>query len=213
MPEAMWSPLWLGLGELLAPTRCAACEVSCEAPGSPFCGGCLPVLEPAPLALLPPQPAAAAYAFQGPLADAIRRFKYGDRPDLGRGLGRLLGQACLPYAGQLDCVVPMPLHPEKLRTRGYNPAALLARGVAATLRLPMDCANLRRLRDTPPQASLAKAARAENVRGAFAARPGTGRVLVIDDVRTTGATASEAARALLEAGYTISSVALAWAPA
>jgi ComF family protein len=167
------------------------------------------------VALLPPQTSAAAFLFQGPLADAIRRFKYAGRTELGPGLGRLLGEACSPFAGTIDRVVPIPLHPDKLRARGYNPAALLAREVAARLGAPLDCSLVRRVRATHVQAALPRSARASNVRRAFSVRPSVSkaRVLLVDDVRTTGSTLSEAALALTEAGHTVTSLALAWAPA
>lgn len=140
--------------------------------------------------------------FGGPLADALRRLKYARRTELVPALAALLAGACAPLAGRVDAVVPIPLHPARLRARGFNQAALLAAPVAARLGVPLDAGALRRVRDTPAQAGLGASDRASNVRGCFAARlrPGRTRVLVIDDVRTTGATFAEAARALREAG-------------
>jgi len=146
------------------------------------------------------------------MADAIRRFKYADQRQLLRHFRPLLTAAAEPYAGLVDAVVPIPLHPCKLRERGWNPAALLARPIAAALGVPLRTGLLRRVRETAAQAGLSREARAQNVRGAFRARPAApARVLLVDDVRTTGATLLEAAGCLTEAGHTVSTLAMAWA--
>jgi predicted amidophosphoribosyltransferase len=177
-----------------------------------FCAACLPLVERAPEGLLPSVScrAAAAYVYGGPMADAIARLKYAERTELAPLLGQLLAQAALPYAACVQCVIPLPLHPRKLRERGYNQSALLASWVARGLGLPLDTRTLARVRDTQPQAGLDRAERPANVRGAFRARPrlaasdlscGPPGVLLIDDVRTTGATLAAAAEALCTSGY------------
>jgi ComF family protein len=209
--------LTAGFLDLLAPPCCPGCGLSWERPrdvANGFCPACSPLLELPPAWLRPPARAAAALVYQGPLADAVRRFKYGSMSSLAAELSELLVTAAQPYAGRVDAVVPMPLHPSKLRARGWNPSTLLARPVARALGVPMRAGWLSRRRATSDQAGLNAAARQRNVFGAFVARP-TGpvaRVLLIDDVRTTGATLAEAARALSEAGYDVTSLALAWAP-
>lgn len=149
-----------------------------------------------------PGSVAAAFLYGGPLADAIARFKYGGRAELAGVLGALLAEAALPLAGHVDCAVPLPLHPSRLRERGFNQSALLARPVARALGVPLEVDWMRRIRPTVDQAGLARADREGNVRGAFAAEPleGSPRVLLIDDVRTTGATLASASHALLAAG-------------
>jgi ComF family protein len=142
--------------------------------------------------------------YGGPLADALRSFKYGNRPEIGRVLSKLLATEALCYAGAIDRVMPVPLHPTRLRARGFNQAVTLARAVARELGVPLDTAGLRRLRPTRDQASLPRGQRITNLRSAFAARSvgqRSLRVLLIDDVRTTGSTLSAAARALSVAGY------------
>jgi ComF family protein len=150
--------------------------------------------------------------FEGPLADAIRRFKYADERALGPSLAARLVQVASAYAGTVDAVTPMPLHPRKLRERGWNPSALLARPVARALGVPMRGLLIRQ-RATRDQAGLSRRARSSNVLGAFRARAAAPRrVLLIDDVRTTGATLAEAAATLQAQGHSVVTLALAWAP-
>jgi ComF family protein len=187
--------------ELVAPRRCPGCDgIAVRAGASAFCSACAPLIEHA--AQRPPARSAAAFVFGGPLADAITRVKYGRRADLAAVLGVLLAGEALAYAGRIDCVVPLPLHPERLRARGFNQSALLAAPVARALGVRLDAVALQRVRPTAEQAGLPRAQRADNVRAAFRAdaRLCGLRVLLIDDVRTTGATAAEAGSALLDAG-------------
>jgi ComF family protein len=223
---------------LLAPRRCPGCDAISVVGGTAlaltpsgiaervrggaslqdeqFCPACAPLLDAAPAAQLPPAACAAVFVFAGPLADAITRLKYGRRVDLAAPLGELLARAALAYAGRIDRLVPLPLHPARLRARGFNQSALLARPVARALGVRLDTSSLQRVRPTEGQAGLQRARRADNVRGAFLAHvrvPGQ-RVLLIDDVRTTGATLAEAERALLQAGCSeVHSLALAQAQA
>jgi predicted amidophosphoribosyltransferase len=150
--------------------------------------------------------------YQGPVADAIRHFKYASKPERVRDLSPLLVEAALAHAGTVDVVVPMPLHPDKLRARGCNPSALLARPVARALGVPLCDHWLRRVRSTAAQAGLSRDGRVRNVSGAFAAKEvPAARVLLIDDVRTTSATLDEAARCLAARGHDVYTLALAWA--
>jgi predicted amidophosphoribosyltransferase len=161
---------------------------------------------------LPPATNAAICQYQGPLADAVRLLKYYDERHLLRHQPPLLTAAAPAYAGRIDAVVPVPLYPRKLRQRGWNPAALLARPLAAALGVSLQTSWLRRVRDTAVQAGLSRDARIHNMRGAFRARPvAPSRVLLVDDVRTTGATLLEAASCLEARGHDVSTLALAWA--
>ena len=203
-----------GLLDLLAPPDCPACALPYEPTGAELglCPACAPLIELPPAARQPPAAEAAICLYQGPMADAIRRFKYGDQRQLLRHFRPLLTAAALRYAGSVDAVVPVPMHPRKLRQRGWSPAALLARPIAAALGVPLQTRWLRRVRETAVQAGLTRDARAHNVRGAFRARPcPPARILLVDDVRTTGATLLEAAGCLALAGHTVSSLTLAWA--
>jgi ComF family protein len=188
-----------GLVSLLAPRTCPGCDVRIDEDSPPFCAACAPLLEVATGAL----GTHAAYVYGGPLADALRRYKYGARTDLATPLGDLFArEACARFAGRIDAVVPVPLHPRRLRLRGFDPTALLARRAASALGVRYLPHAIERVRDTPPQASLDRAQRAHNVAGCFRAIASLDelRVLIVDDVRTTGATMFEMARAADDAG-------------
>jgi ComF family protein len=207
---------------MLFPDRCGACWEECEGPfcetcaeslvpapaGCPVCGepadeALLPVLRPRRCAhcreRAPPfAKARAPYLHGGALAEAIWRLKYDGCEELARPLAILFDGCEAPTS---RVVAPVPLHVSRLRERGYDQAALLARAAAQRFGLP--CADLLlRTRSTRAQVGLDRTRREANVRGAFRARrpvPGA-RVCLVDDVLTTGATAAEAARALLAAG-------------
>ncbi len=204
----------LGALDLIFPTRCA----SCDAPGeAPFCGICADTLVPLPAgcpvcgapqdaSLLPAlRPrrclhcrerapafsfATAPYLHGGALAER--------REDLGPALSVLFEGCTAPRS---DCLAPIPLHPQRLRERGYDQARLLADGAAKRFGLPV-VSLLTRVRPTGQQVGRDRAARERNLRGAFtASEKAQGlRVCIVDDVLTTGATASAAAEALLKAG-------------
>ncbi len=145
----------------------------------------------------------ACAAWGGPLAAAVARMKYGRRPDLARGLLRALGDSVTEPAPSPDLLVPVPLHPSRLRERGYNQAALLARGLARRWAVPLDLDALVRTRATRAQQELGAGERHANVRGAFRALPAAvrgRRILLVDDVFTTGSTAAACSEALLAAG-------------
>ena len=203
-----------GLLDLLAPPCCPGCELTyMRRQDEPrFCDACAPLIEPVPARFRPPARHAAAVLYQGPVADAIRHFKYESKSERAQDLAPLLVQAALPHAGCIDVVMPLPLHPRKLRERGWNPPALLARPVAQALGVPLVTHWLARARCTAAQAGLSRAERIRNVQGAFIAKQvPAARVLLIDDVRTTSATLDEAARCLAARGHDVYTLALAWA--
>jgi len=219
------------LGGLLLPPRCGLCRafLDPERPGPGICPRCLEEaafgtsqLCPrcggpsdrsprgqrlCPSCRLTPPPftkAAAVGPFQDPLAEAIKELKYNRRVELAIPLGRLLA-GLLPADGwpdRFDLILPVPLHPSRIRERGFNQAALLA--ARLTGRGPLVKNLLLRTRPTRPQVELDGRARRINVAGAFALEnPGRVRgrtVLLVDDVVTSGATVGECARILRRAG-------------
>ncbi len=138
----------------------------------------------------------ALYRYAFPLDRLVHALKYGHQLALARCFGQALA-AALP-AEPFDRVVPLPLHPERLRERGFNQAGEIARCLARAARRGSDPDCLERLRATPPQASLPLAERAANVRRAFGCRRDLTdeSILLVDDVMTSGATLDEAARTL-----------------
>lgn len=138
----------------------------------------------------------AAYRYDFPLDRLVQSFKYGHRLALGAYFGRQL--AALAETLVADLVVPLPLHPERLRQRGFNQALLLARPVGRSCRLPIDATSCWRTRNTPAQADLAWRERIKNMRNAFhcAADYSGRRIILVDDVMTTGASLDECARTL-----------------
>ncbi|HET7202844.1 MAG TPA: ComF family protein [Steroidobacteraceae bacterium] len=220
------------LGAVLLPPRCVLCQGPGAVPGRDLCADCeadLPWLHTACIRCGLPQSSASASAahgdacercrnrtqphrichapflYQFPLTELVPALKYQGALACARVLGTLLAEsvarACLH--GDVDVVVPMPLHRSRLVERGFNQSAELARYVTATLPVELDIRALQRSRATEPQVGLPRAERSRNVRGAFVAHPSlvTGRhVALLDDVVTTGATVREAARTMLAAG-------------
>jgi ComF family protein len=186
--------------DLLSPASCAACAGP-RAGEPPFCLTCG---EPAPA--LPWNvdgvPLVVAGTYQSPLAPAIRRFKFEGHSELASDLARLLASRLRAFALGAVAFVPVPLHRARLVERGYNQSALLARCLARELGGRATPRALERTHATEQQARLAREARRENVHGAF--RVGRGalpeRVVLVDDVVTTGATARGCVQTLRDAG-------------
>ena len=177
--------------------RCQGCALPVPA-GITRCGACLRSPPPLDLCL-----AALPYAY--PWDDLIARYKFGDRPGWSATLALLLRSApwVEPALETAEMLLPMPLARERLRERGFNQALELARRLApGKVRADL----LLRLRDTPAQSALPRAARLRNVRDAFAVAPGRQpllagrRVVLVDDVMTSGASLHAAAQALRDAG-------------
>jgi ComF family protein len=173
-----------------------------------LCSGCLQ--RPFPFAS-----AQAALAYGGPLIQALLRFKHGGHRHLAASLARRLGPAMVSLWQQADLVCPVPLHRDRLKSRGYNQALELVRAVGR--RLPAQqqskvaCDLLSRNIDTPALGHGSPAARARAVAGAFTIRKTDTvvekHILVVDDVMTSGATLAECARTLLTGGAAKVSVA------
>jgi ComF family protein len=139
-------------------------------------------------------------SYEGSLRKLIHVFKYGGVQTLARPFGKWLALA-LPREKSFDLIVPMPLHWRRRWERGFNQSALLGREISRRWNVPLRSV-VRRSRSTRPQAGLTNAKRRANVRGVFKVkmRLEGKRVLLVDDVLTTGATAAACARALKRAG-------------
>ena len=150
--------------------------------------------------------AVAVYESGGVIAGLVHAMKYGDRHDGRRMLARWLVEAGRELLRDADRIVPVPLTRRRLIQRQFNQSALLAREVSRSSGVPWSPQPLVKIRETRPQVSLSGTARRDNLRGAFAVSPRSRteiegqRVLLLDDVITTGATAEAATKALLAAG-------------
>ncbi len=132
----------------------------------------------------------------------MQDLKFNSRLALARSLGILMADWLQEHIGDPpDCIIPVPLHAARLRERGFNQSLELARPIARRLHLPLDTHRCRRLRNTPPQADLTARHRHSNIKGAFGVTEKiSGHIAIIDDVMTTGSTAQEMSRILLDAG-------------
>lgn len=174
------------------------CHGCCSAsPGGRLCRRCQST--PSHLASV-----RAACAFEGVPRRALHAFKYRGQTSLAPFLGDLLAEALTRRPAAAEVVVPVPLFAARLRQRGYNQAALLAHQVAAQLALPVAEAALARTRATTPQVELTARQRRTNLRGAFACLAPDSvdgrKILLVDDVTTTGSTLRACADALAVAG-------------
>lgn len=206
--------------DLLFPPRCVTCRergsllcAKCRAefeliepPLCPHCGRPRPDSRLCPICQRDPLQIdgvrSVAY-FDGTLREVIHHFKYYNVQDLAIPLGRLMGQYWEKNPLPAEIIVPVPLHKDRLRERGYNQAALLARELGKSIGLPVSENGLERVRATRLQVDLSAQERKENVRDAFRcsnAELRGKRVLLVDDVCTTGATLEACSIALRQAG-------------
>ncbi|MBE0575968.1 MAG: ComF family protein [Desulfuromonadales bacterium] len=162
-----------------------------------LCGICLQ--RPPPFSIVH-----AAGIYQGKLKEAIHKLKYRNRLALAKPLGQLLGKSIVAAGNGFapDRIIPVPLHPRRLRQRGYNQALEVARPIAQQSGLLLDTTLLQRTRNTPQQQGLSATERRSNLRNAFTltSRAPALRILLIDDVMTTGETVRECSRTLLAGG-------------
>ena len=209
-----------GLLDLLFPPRCVGCsrwgDWLCDSclreirrPEPPLCRTCgREIAEPGLCTRCrsdpPPIDGIRAPAFlEGPLREAIHAFKYEGLRVLSPTLGRILSEYWLQHPLPADVIVPVPLHPSRQRRRGYNQSSLLAQALANVSGVPMDERCLRRTKPTRPQVGLDARQRQHNVAGAFLCvddRVRGQRVLLIDDVCTTGSTLTACATTLRDHG-------------
>lgn len=197
---------------LLFPERCAGCGqfghtlcLSCCMRFVPYSGGvrALPGVDAVNI----------AYVYQNPVRQAVHQLKYRRRRHVAKPLGEMLGTAAEEFLAGTGAVVPVPMHAERRAERGFNQAEEIAKVTASMAGIPCLAEQLVRTRATGQQVHLNARERQENMRGAFAWRSANAppnRVVILDDVMTTGATISACALALREAGCSeVKAVALA----
>ncbi len=218
-----------GLADVVFPPQCMACGAVLRGAGLPFCPLCYtqlrlisspicpccghPYDEPeeqnhlcgACLSAAPAFLTARALGrYESVLLDVIHRFKYGGKVSIGERLGELMAQFTYPsfLIKDYSSVIPVPLHPRRLRQRGFNQALILAREIARCCSLGLDIASLRRVVCTEPQVGLGRDRRGLNIKGAFAVtgqeRITGKKIILVDDVYTTGSTVRECALVLMK---------------
>lgn len=218
-----------GLADVVFPPQCIACGTILRARKSSFCPACFsqiafirsplcsrcgqPFSEPgeddhicgACLLAAPAFSVARALGqYERVLMDVIHRFKYGGKTSLGERLGEFMADYTYPSLAIADysLIMPVPLHPQRLRQRGFNQAMILAREISRRFFLKPDFLSLQRIVSKVPQVGLGKEMREKNIRGAFqvadAGRIEGEKIILVDDVYTTGSTVKECARILMQ---------------
>ena len=233
-PKPWPERLWLGALDVIFPIRC----LGCGAPGKFICAPCadrLPALE-YPFCDICAQPgtdgvcawcldnepeideirAPYLYLRSSPIQKAVTMLKYGGIKALAPELADLLARFLRDTPENFDCIVPIISHPRRVRKRGYSQAALLAAALSDRLQTPMLADALSRVRDAPSQLTApSREARWRNVRDSFVCHQDMSglTILLIDDLVTTGSTASACAAALKQAGaLQVSALAIARTP-
>lgn len=216
-----WQPLVSKLGtdhvsDVTAPYFCESCRKGFSPIASPYCSKCgLPFVSregedhTCSGCLLERRYFRKARAFgvyEGNLMEAIHLFKYGKKTSLSQPLSALARETFFQFwdSNSIDLVISVPLHMKRLRERGFNQAHLLVRRWAKYEGIPLDGLTLSRRQWTEPQTNLSRAKRQKNIKGAFSVRHPEKikdqKILLVDDVYTTGATVNECARVLTKAG-------------
>lgn len=199
-PHSLCAPCWTQVPFISAPL-CFRCGLPFEYEADPqaLCGAC--VQSP------PPYNRARAVFLYAPLSKGLlMRFKHGDETELAPAFAKWLSAAGREFLSEADFLVPVPLHWTRLLKRRYNQASLIARALARQSGIAYRPLGLRRCRATPSQGTKTKKQRHQNVAGAFQvpekekARLRGKKIILIDDVFTTGATVDQATKTLLKAG-------------
>jgi ComF family protein len=143
------------------------------------------------------------FYFEGPLREALLAFKFKGRKDVGRLLIRLLERELEAMREEFDVIVPLPVTERRLKERGFNQSYVMTEEIGVITGKPLNLSSIYKQRDTKDQYTLSREERRKNVRGAFAIRETetvrSKRILLVDDLMTTGNTVGEASRVLLSA--------------
>lgn len=219
IPLPSFKEMYGGLLHLLYPNLCVGCDADLPAADYCFCIRCLNRLQPTDMhehreneftdrfwGRLQMESGAAMYYFnrKSPVQRALHRLKYQNQPDVGVRIGRRFGQLLSqsPHFAGIQAIVPVPLHRQKERQRGYNQSAMLAQGLSDSMRVPLLSDSLARNTHTASQTRKKRMERFENVSAVFTVKQPEKiqgkHLLLVDDVLTTGATLEACGKALLE---------------
>lgn len=176
--------------------RCLVCAAQTTST-SLVCGKCLAVCPSFDMTEV-------LYSYRFPVDRLIKTGKYENKPELIAHLADSLSDKLMQRTAMPDALLPVPLHPARLRNRGFNQSLIIAKRIATKLHLPVIDTAITRVVDRPPQSTLSGAARQRNIRGVFKPnqKPDVKHVAIVDDVITTGATANELASILRKNGCT-----------
>ncbi|MHA6688906.1 ComF family protein [Devosia sp. A449] len=201
-PDCLCAQCFQGLRPITAPL-CPRLGLPFDADPGPGALSVEAIADPPPFGR-----ARSAVVYTEVARSIVSRLKYGDRPELARFCARLMAGAGHELWADNPILVPIPLHKARQRQRRYNQSSELAQALGQLTGLGVDPSLVRRSRNTRQQVGLSGDGRQRNVAGAFAADPeillraGGRRIVLVDDVYTTGATTKAAARSLLKAGVT-----------
>ena len=175
----------------LSQDLCPRCGLPAGSPSNETCGHCLQ-LQPAYHRVY------SAFGYAPPVSELVTRLKFRGQIHLARLFGELLAQRLATQDIQADAILPVPLHPIRLRQRGFNQALEIARPLAQAFDLPLLTGCIQRQRDTDPQSTRTASQREHNLR--LVQLPAHKHVAIVDDVMTSGHTANELAKLLRDAG-------------
>lgn len=176
------------------PYRCKRCAIELNDDHFPYCGHCIHKAPSFHRAYI-------SYLYQEPLSGLIHLFKYQKKAYLSSFLSKLMYESLAEMDEIPQCLVPVPLHIKKLKTRGFNQSALLAKNLSKLSNIPVHHTLCYKTINTPAQAALKKEERIHNLKGSFEAKPNHYKhVMLVDDILTTGNTLNELAQCLLKTG-------------
>lgn len=176
------------------PHKCDCCALPLPNSSYSICGICS-VQKPAFDKII------TAYRFEEPLRTFLHEFKYEDGLYLLKFIANLMLRALTAEDAKTECLIPMPMHPDRIRTRGFNQSVELAKYLSKIIKRPYDLTLCKKIKNTPPLASLDAKARKKQIKNSFHCKSSPYQhVTIVDDLITTGSTANELAHTLKRAG-------------